>query len=229
MRRLIIGSLAAWLVAAAVAPVWAEPKKPEGAAAKDQKEALDKMVSAGEVVGKLTGWGDGNHKTLTLHVTLTYQVPNADAIKNILNLKQQQNQILTNAGLNPLQKQQQLAQNQTEIAKNQANAFTKKEETKTVELQVGDEMKVRLSDPPVAFDEKGKPKKYTAKELRELKGDSKLPGFPADMSNLANDQLLQVQLVVPKKKTVSKEKDDKTAENKLIASVVVILSDGPKK
>ena len=80
-----------------------------------------------------------------------------------------------------------------------------KEETKTVELQVGDDMKVRLNDPPVGFDEKGTAKKYTAKELRELKGDSKLPGFPADLSNLAYDQMLRVQLVVHKKKPVSKD------------------------
>jgi hypothetical protein len=35
---------------------------------------------------------------------------------------------------------------------------------------------VRSLQPPVAFDDKGNVKKYTAQELKEMRGDGKLPG-----------------------------------------------------
>src|SRR5262249_19749027 len=50
--------------------------------------------------------------------------------------------------------------------------------------QTGD-MVVRLLNPPVQYDDKGFPKKYTAAELKELKGDNpKLPGYQGDTSDL---------------------------------------------
>src|SRR5206468_1383639 len=46
-----------------------------------------------------------------------------------------------------------------------------------VELQAADDIKVRIPKPPPAFDDKGRPKKYSEKELRELKGPGNLPGY----------------------------------------------------
>src|SRR5262249_3678886 len=44
--------------------------------------------------------------------------------------------------------------------------------TSVLELQSTDDVIVRVSQPPAQFDEKGRVKKYTQKELRELKGNS---------------------------------------------------------
>lgn len=65
-----------------------------------------------------------------------------------------------------------------------------------VELPVADDLKVRTLVLPPAFDDKGNPKKYTAKELAELKGpDKNLPGYAASEGDLKRDQVVKVQLV----------------------------------
>jgi len=90
-----------------------------------------------------------------------------------------------------------------------------------------DDVKVRILKPPPAFDDKGNPKKYTRKELRELKGDSKLPGYPAEFSDLKPGQYVQVTLV-RKKGVRRKPKDaavDPTDEYYPHMSLIVIASD----
>jgi hypothetical protein len=72
-----------------------------------------------------------------------------------------------------------------------------------VDLQATDEMKVRTLNPPVEFDEKGKPRKYTAKELKEMRGpDRKLPGYTADFESLKIGQIVRV--TVARRKSVLK-------------------------
>jgi hypothetical protein len=95
---------------------------------------------------------------------------------------------------------------------------------KSFHLQVGkqdvkvmtiDDVKVRTKNPPVAYDDKGNKKKYTAKELKELKGDSKLPGYSAEFNDLKQNQVVEVSLV--------RKKNDKGSKQPL-ASVVLIIS-----
>jgi hypothetical protein len=77
---------------------------------------------------------------------------------------------------------------------------------KEVELLVADDLKVRVMQPPVEFDEKGKPRKRTAKELKELKGgDPKLPGYQADFDSLKPNQVVRLTLI-GKKDTRGKAK-----------------------
>src|SRR5262249_51831568 len=101
--------------------------------------------------------------------------------------------------------------------------YTPKHEN--VELQSADDIKVRLKNPPPLFDDKGKPKRYTKKELDDLKGpDKKLPGYAADFENLRNDQIVEIQLV--KKKDASKPSagaKEKTKEPKIEAKPVVAM------
>ena len=47
------------------------------------------------------------------------------------------------------------------------------------DLPVADDVKVRLPSPPPATDEKGNPKRYTAKELKALKGPGNEWGYSA--------------------------------------------------
>ena len=92
---------------------------------------------------------------------------------------------------------------------------------KSISLQIGksndklmtiDDLKVRTQEPPVAYDEKGNKKKYTAKEKKELKGDPKLPGYTAGFEDLKVNQIVEVWLVY--------KKSDKT---KPLASMILIV------
>jgi hypothetical protein len=94
---------------------------------------------------------------------------------------------------------------------------------KSFHLQVGkqdvkvmtiDDVKIRTKNPPVAYDDKGNKKKYTAKELKELKGDSKLPGYTAEFNDLKQNQVVEVSLV--------RKKSDKGKQP--LANVIMIVT-----
>ena len=108
-----------------------------------------------------------------------------------------------------------------------------------VELQPSDDMKVRILQPPADFDEKGRPKRYTAKELKEMKGDDpKLPGYTADFDSLKADQIVKVYLgtrkeakgaAKPKARKKGKEAEENAeAGHKPEITMVVIIAE-PKK
>ena len=91
-----------------------------------------------------------------------------------------------------------------------------------------DDVKVRSKNPPEQFDDNGKPKKYTAQELQKLKGpDPRLPGFPAELSQLNGGETVQVTIAKEKQtqKPKSKDKDAKPAEEKLYITMLLITND----
>jgi hypothetical protein len=102
--------------------------------------------------------------------------------------------------------------------------------TKDIELQAADDVKVRLLNPPTAFDAKGNPRKYTAKELKELRGPGHLPGYPGDFDSLKVDQIVQVTLKKQKNQPRYWAKKDKEAssEPKPVVTLIVILQE-PRK
>jgi hypothetical protein len=105
----------------------------------------------------------------------------------------------------------------TNMARQEANLYTM--QAKDFELTTTDEVKVRLLHPPVAFDDKGKLKKYTQKELKELKGnDPKLPGYSGEFSDIQTDQVVQVTLLRKKSETPVKPigKKGKDADMELL-------------
>jgi hypothetical protein len=76
----------------------------------------------------------------------------------------------------------------------------------TVELQADDEVQFRRKDPPPAYDDKGRPRRYTAAELKTLRGpDASLPGYPAEGQDLKVGQVVEVSLV---KRQEDAKKDD---------------------
>jgi hypothetical protein len=94
---------------------------------------------------------------------------------------------------------------------------------KSFHLQVGkqdvkvmtiDDVKIRTKNPPVAYDDKGNKKKYTAKELKELKGDSKLPGYSAEFNDLKQNQVVEVSLV--------RKKSDKGSKQPLAGVILIV-------
>jgi hypothetical protein len=102
-------------------------------------------------------------------------------------------------------------------------------------LQAADDVKVRLSYPPVGVDEKGRPKRYSQKELQALRGpDKKLPGYESDFDNLRAGQIVRVTLVqkkeAPARRTYGKKKKDEDelpSDNKPQVSLVLIVVDVP--
>jgi len=78
-----------------------------------------------------------------------------------------------------------------------------------------------------AHDEQGKLKEYTALELKELRGDGKLPGYAAALTDLQDGQVVRVYLARKKAGTEPKDKDKKAlpADEKLLATVILIEAD----
>ncbi len=88
------------------------------------------------------------------------------------------------------------------------------EKDQEVEWTAADDVKVRMANPPPQFDDKGRIKRYTAKELRELRGKEKY--YPAEFSDLKTGQIVQVTVL--QKKTASRApKRGKGAEGELSA------------
>jgi hypothetical protein len=121
------------------------------------------------------------------------------------------------------------------------NQLVLKDVSEDVTLQFTEDVKIRMPEPPEAFDEKGNFKKYTPKELDELKGpDKTLPGYTASWENLRPGQIVELRLVkragssaslypTPTRPTYprppnSKQPEPPPAEKPLVA-IVVILRD----
>lgn len=66
---------------------------------------------------------------------------------------------------------------------------------KQVDFEIGDDMQVRIESPGLAFDDKGRIKKYTQAELDEMKGaDKKAWGYTADADALKQGQTIRIYL-----------------------------------
>jgi hypothetical protein len=97
-----------------------------------------------------------------------------------------------------------------------------------VELSAADDVMVRVAHPPATFDEKGRVKKYTKKELRELKGDSKLPGYQGEFSNLRQNQIVRIELVKRREGGAVRARDadnQLAADNLPMMKVIIVLQE----
>jgi hypothetical protein len=126
------------------------------------------------------------------------------------------------AQIQRIQAQMQLGQLRTQ--QNLYNVVTRYQD---VDFQAEENVKVRTTELPEQFDDKGNPKKYTKEELKQLKGkDTNLPGYESNFESLRAGQLIQVTLADHKKATTkptttspgdAKDKDakeDKEAKEK---------------
>ncbi len=92
--------------------------------------------------------------------------------------------------------QVQLAQRQAQMVQQQAQrqasgaGYTKK----PYDVRATEDCKVRIMYPPVQYDDEGKLKKWTRKELAALKGKSKLPGYESSFDSLKVGQFVEVYL-----------------------------------
>jgi hypothetical protein len=228
-------TLAALLILCA-APAFGDPKKDADKDAK--KPEGDKLISLGQVAGVLTNTG-GSEADYTIRVTLHVVEPNpqaqVDLIKKNAQLMQRRAQIMNTR--NPWQRQQQMVQLMRDAQQVPGNLFTVKDVQQDVKASAADDMKVRLSQPPDAYDDKGNIRRYTAKELKELKGPDNLPGYTGGPEDLKTNQLVLVTLArkpakaaekPEKPKGGDKPKDDEKLydkDNPVLIRMILILGD----
>lgn len=99
-----------------------------------------------------------------------------------------------------------------------------------VEVSVADDIKVRLKNPPARFDQKGQLLKYSAEELKELKGDlpeeKNLPGYKSDFADLKIGDIVAVSLVRFQPDPKDKDKTVRVAAGQLNGTVAKVQGGG---
>jgi hypothetical protein len=179
-------------------------KKDEDGEPKAKAEKLQYGATFRAMVTKVS---QASEKEFTVQISYQYldQVALANYQRNLAT--QQQRAMMIR---NPLQRQQALAQAMNQRPPGNL-VQTKKMD---VDLRANDDIKVRSLQPPIDYDDKGNVKKYTKKELAELKGpDKSLPGYTRDYESLQSNQYVKVYLAKEKpgakKKAAKKPKKGK--------------------
>ncbi len=93
------------------------------------------------------------------------------------------------------------------------SSYQIKQSAQKIDLQVAEDVKVRTQQPPIALDDKGNPKKYSAAELKELRGPGNLPGYTADFSDLRAGQIVEVYLARKRKNGMATDGKNKGQVN----------------
>lgn len=98
---------------------------------------------------------------------------------------------------------------------------------KPYDVRGHDDAKVRAMTPPVEFDDLGFEKKWTKKELEELRDKTGLVGFPTDFDQLKSGQYVDIYMAkaAPKEKDQPKKKkaDDDPPEVKARPEAIMIV------
>jgi len=191
-------------------------------------DSQEKLTPVGQLTGKIVDV-QPTSKTLRLQVTRKIPVTNQGAVDALNNIQVQMRQ----AALNPNRQDayNKMRDLQRQMLEQQAKLIDYKDDTQTVELSAADSVQVRIAYPPPAFDDKGNPKQYTPKELRELKGVGNKWGYPADFDTLKTDQTVVVDLGMKKStggKINLKDKDlaaGLAGANKPLITTVYILAE----
>lgn len=215
-------------------------KKPAGVDKdKDKEITSEKMIRAGVLVGKIRSISE-EKRSVRLAVTVPVTRLDTGALQQMKQAQLDLIQARARGDRNAM------VSATRSMAQAQATLYRVDRRTQDIELQVQDEVVVRTARPHEQFDDKGKPRRLTKAELKELKGpDPKVPGYKAEFGDLAVDQIVQVTLVKkktagpkvaakPKPKTKEKEKDsegeapvDLLGDNLPQISMIMILMDPP--
>jgi hypothetical protein len=179
-----------------------DAKKSDKTAKKDDKdkkaEKKEKFVWGASFTGKLKEMDANSQKEFTVEVQI--QVPNPQGIQDYINAQagwqRHKVEIIQAQRNNPVEMARQLAQYNQDIARALPNhlANTVKSHPLDVKVRAADNIRVRTWGPPLDYDEKGNVKKYTKKELKELKGPENLPGYKAEYEALHAGQVVTVYL-----------------------------------
>jgi hypothetical protein len=218
-----------------VVPLFAaDEKKP------DDKKDVDKkgpeLVKAGTVVGKVLSIDETKRS-----VRMRVEVPelNQDAVNAIAREQAELQKVLLTER-NPQTRANRVVQIQQQIANHQRNLYRAKHHD--IDVTSTEELKVRLRNPPVKFDDKGKIVKYTEQELKALKGDDpKLTGYNGEFADVRPNAIIEVHLMkkkgtpmIPKPQPGEKGKDVDPVDIKALlaeyapqATLIVVLAEPP--
>lgn len=98
------------------------------------------------------------------------------------------------------------------------------DKTATVGLMLGEDMSVRVAGPPDEKDEKGRRKLYSPEELKALRGNTKMWGYPGDIEKVQVGSIVQV--FIARKKVPHppghKETEEEMADNPPLVKVVYL-------
>jgi len=167
----------------------AEAQRPKGKEKDPGEKTTEKMVKAGQIRGTITSINESK-KSLKLKLKVSYTVPDKGAIQAFLNAQRDYQVALLKRDVNAA------ANAQRTMLEQQARMYKVESKDVDYEVQSQDEVVVRTMILPERFDDRGKViKKFTREQLKELKGDPKLPGYKAEFSDLIQGQLVEARLV----------------------------------
>jgi hypothetical protein len=184
-------------------------------------QTKEKIESSGQFVGQLTKL-DAEAKKFTVR----YKYVEIDQNKVAQNTAHYNRRIVEINGIkNPQQRAFQFQQLQLDMQRRAQQAY--KQASKDFDLQAVDAIKVRVAQLPTILDEDtGKPKKLTKDQIKELKGDPKLPGYNAEFNQLRVDQTVTVYLA---KKAKTKKDDPDTLPEPPKVVMIMIMSEPTAK
>lgn len=190
-----------------------EPKKID-----PDVKAKEGWVVVAQYAGKVMNV-QAAQKALTIQVTNKIAVPNQGALNRIAEL---QRAMAQTKDVNTR------ARYATEMAQQQANSVRYEEKKQDMQLVAHDEVKVRVSEPPVELNDKGDKKRYTKEELAKLKGPGNHWGYPAEFDQVAVGA--NVQAIVSRKKVDPKtRKKDDPPNEPVITELRILYSDAKTK
>lgn len=167
----------------------------------------------GEITGKLAMVG-GSSKILTLAVEYQVYEPSADplagvragdaqekVIRQMMEIQREQARVMQSR--NPRERMrrmqelaldmQRLQRELTRLGVSNRQVFKTITKRDDYEIQTDDNTKIRFLQPPLIFDDKGNPKKYTSAELQQMR-DPRLPGYKGDFDQLKPGHIVKITL-----------------------------------
>jgi pentapeptide MXKDX repeat protein len=185
--------------------------KKDGDKKPDDKKPMDKRKTT-SIAGELVHI-EPSKQSIRVKVTIPYQELNQGEYNALIQAQQ---------NLAKARTPKEAYDARVAIAQHSAKLYTVKQKHQEYTIDATDDCKVRLNAPKAAFDDMGNVKKYTAKELKELRGSDMM--FDGEFADLTNGQIVQVTILVPKAAPKPKNKDDiLLEENKLEAIRIAVL------
>ena len=158
-------------------------------------------------------------KILTVRTTETVLVPNAYHAKKIVKHRLQYLVALRDPDLG--RRVQRLQEEQYQIAKHQAELYTPVEAKRNIDLLVDADTKVRRKTVPPAFDDKGRPTKYTKQELDKMTKEARF-------SDLLKDQSLEIYVTpAALAKSADEAKEPKGNPRSRVKMIVILPQPAP--
>jgi hypothetical protein len=218
-----------------VLPIFAADEKKD-VDKKDVDKKAPELVKAGVLTGKVLSVDETKR---TIRMRLELPELNQNTVQAIARDQAELQRVLLTER-NPQTRAQRVAQLQVQIAQHQRNLYSVKHHD--LDVNSSEEVKVRLKNPPVKFDDKGKIVRYTEKELKELKGDDpKLTGYNGEFADIRPNGYIEVHLMkkkgnpmIPKPQPGVKGKDVDAPDIQAIlaeyspqATMIVVIAEPP--